>query len=209
MNLLYFANPMCSWCWGFSPVVMALQARRERYGLTVATGPLGASANRPMRDKDKAAVREHWQHVEELTGQPFDRSFFERERFVYDTEPACRALALLRSSYPALAPVFLQRLQERFYAHNDDITDPDRLAAIAGEFGQDPASFREELDDPRLAESVAAEWRQTASMGVTGYPMLLALDNGKAHVLAIGCQTLAHVEAQLSGIGTPGAAPDV
>ncbi|MEZ5825448.1 MAG: DsbA family protein [Geminicoccaceae bacterium] len=200
MNLLYFANPMCSWCWGFSPVVMALQAQRDKYDLTVATGPLGASNDKPMRDKDREAVREHWQHVHEMTGQPFDHGFFERETFIYDTEPACRALALLRASYPALAPVFLQRLQERFYAHNDDITDPDRLAAIAGDFGQDPTEFRRNLDDPQLIAALAHEWRQTASMGVTGYPMLLALKNGKAHALAIGCQSLDHVEEQLRGI---------
>lgn len=199
MELLYFANPMCSWCWGFSPVIQTLRSRHSgRFRLTVATGPLGRSTGEPMRDKDKQAVRKHWQHVIELTGQPFDVSFFDRDGFVYDTAPACRALALMRASYPALAPVFLHRLQERFYAFNDDITDPDRLSAIAGDFGQDVAEFRERLDDPALADAVHREWQQTVSMGVTGYPMLLAMNDGRAHALAVGCQTIEHVEHELA-----------
>jgi len=28
-HLIYFADPMCSWCWGFAPVIAQV---RERYG---------------------------------------------------------------------------------------------------------------------------------------------------------------------------------
>ena len=28
-NLVYFADPMCSWCYGFSPVITALAERFE------------------------------------------------------------------------------------------------------------------------------------------------------------------------------------
>ena len=129
IELLYFANPMCSWCWGFAPVARHLRdAYRDRTRLTVVMGALGRG-DRPMRDVDKAEVRRHWQHVAELTGQPFDHAFFEREGFVYDTEPACRGIALLRSRFPDLALDMLHRVQERFYACNEDITVPDTIAA--------------------------------------------------------------------------------
>ena len=197
MNLLYFANPMCSWCWGFAPVIQALQAKYPDLHWTVATGALGAASPKPMRQKDKDAISEHWRHVIELTGQPFDFAFFERTDFIYETRPACAALALIRAAYPALSTVFLHRLHERFYQFNDDITDMDRLSEIAAEFGQDRSKFRKELDNPDLKAAIQQEWEQTATMGVTGYPMLLAMNNGKAHMLAVGCQPLDKVEATL------------
>ena len=200
MELLYFANPMCSWCWGFAPVLRALEERHGELRLTVATGRLGVNGERPLREKDKNAIRERWQHVTELTGQPFDHAFFARQRFVYDTAPACRALALLRASYPALASSFLQRLHERFYAHNEDITDPAVLARLAADLGQDARAFEAGLADPQLSEAVEQEWRQTAELGVAGYPMLLALDEGRAHGVAVGYRPLEAVEEALEGI---------
>lgn len=187
VELLYFANPMCSWCWGFAPVMRELgETFQGRLSVTVATGSMGERQYRPMREQDKAAVREHWRHVEEMAGQPFDLRFFEREGFVYNTEPACRALALVRRHYPTLALPFLGRLQERFYARNEDITGRPVLQEAAAEFGIDAEEFDRAFDTSELAREVEQEWRTAAELGVTGYPTLLALSGRRPHVLTVG-----------------------
>jgi len=198
LELLYFANPMCSWCWGFQPVTRTLAERG--YPITLALGTLGADRARPMRDVDKATVREHWQHVVERTGQPFDFGFFDREGFVYDTEPPSRAIAVVRRHYPALAVPFLGRLQERFYASGQDITDPSVLRDAAGEFGIEPERFDRTFDDPATAAEVAAEWQQTAGLGVTGYPTLLALRPGRPAVVTIGWRPIDEILASLDAL---------
>lgn len=200
VQLLYFANPMCSWCWGFQPVIHALVERG--YAITVALGTLGADRARPMRDIDKATVREHWQHVIERTGQPFDFGFFEREGFVYDTEPPSRAIAVVRGRYPALAQPFLGRLQERFYSLGQDITDPAILREAASEFGIEPETFDAAFEAPATSAEIAAEWRQTAELGVTGYPTLLALQPGRPQVVTIGWRPLADVLAAVNALET-------
>lgn len=198
VQLLYFANPMCSWCWGFQPVIRSLA--EQGYPITVALGSLGADRARPMRDVDKAKVREHWQHVIERTGQPFDFGFFDREGFVYDTEPPSRAIAVVRRHYPALAMPFLGRLQERFYASGQDITDPSVLREAAGEFGIDAETFETGFTAPSTAAEIAAEWRQTAELGVTGYPTLLALQPGRPQVVTIGWRPASEVSATLASL---------
>ncbi len=184
VRLLYFANPMCSWCWGFQPVIHGLV--EMGYPITVALGTLGAERSRPMTAADKAKVREHWQHVLERTGQRFDFRFFDRAGFVYDTGPPSCALAVVRGRVPGLAVAFLGRLQERFYALGQDITDASVLRDAAGEFGIEPEIFNAAFMDPAIAAEVAAEWQQTAQLGVTGYPTLLALQEGKPQVVTIG-----------------------
>jgi putative protein-disulfide isomerase len=198
LQLLYFANPMCSWCWGFQPVIHSVAERG--HPITLALGSLGADRARPMRDIDKAKVREHWQHVVELTGQSFDFGFFERAGFVYDTEPPCRAIAIVRGRYPALALPFLGRLQERFYALGQDITNPTVLREAACEFGIDQEPFDAALRSPATAAEITAEWRQTAELGVTGYPTLLALPPGRPNVVTIGWRPAGEVLAALDGL---------
>lgn len=198
LELLYFANPMCSWCWGFQPVVRSLAERG--YSITVALGSLGADRARPMRNVDKATVREHWQHVVERTGQPFDFGFFDREGFVYDTEPPSRAIAVVRRHYPGLAVPFLGRLQERFYALGQDITEPLVLREAASEFGIAADQFDAAFRDPATAAEIATEWQQTARLGVTGYPTVLALRPGKPEVVTIGWRPLDDILASLDAL---------
>lgn len=186
IELLYFANPMCSWCWGFAPSLRALRETHPDLVVNLATGSLGAGRAAPMNEADKTDLREHWRKVRERSGQPFDFAFFTREGFVYDTEPPCRALALLRHRYPALATACLERLQERFYGHGEDITEPAVLRRVCGEFGIPGATFDAAFGDPTLAREVSREWEQTARLGVTGYPTLLALHRGRAQVLTVG-----------------------
>ena len=46
-----------------------------------------ADTGHGMDEATKASIREHWEHVRDASGQPFDFAFFDRPRFVYDTEP--------------------------------------------------------------------------------------------------------------------------
>jgi putative protein-disulfide isomerase len=198
VELLYFANPMCSWCWGFAPVIGCLA---ERHGdstrVTLALGALGRGQE-PMRPQDKASVRGHWEHVAELTGQPFDFAFFDREGFVYDTEPACRAVAAVRAERPDLALPYLHALQRAFYAEDRDVTEAGELRRLAEAVGYDGGeAFDATFAAPATRAAVAEEFAQTARLGVAGYPTLLALAGGRAHVLSLGCRPLADVEAAL------------
>ena len=82
-ELLYFVDPMCSWCWGFAPVIAQIA---ERYGgelpLRIFLGGLAVGVEKPLGDTGKAKIEEHWHHVEKESGQTFDYAFFDREGFV-------------------------------------------------------------------------------------------------------------------------------
>ena len=47
------------------------------------------------------------------------------------------------------------------------------------------------------------EFGQTAGLGVTGYPTLLALNAGRARVLSLGCRPLAEIEAAIAQLLEP------
>ncbi|GBD41331.1 hypothetical protein HRbin39_00710 [bacterium HR39] len=188
MELLYVANPMCSWCWGFQPALRHLQETLPDIPLTLALGGFDPRrAERPMDDAQRARVRGHWERVHVLTGQPFAWEVLEREGFVYDTRPASKAVLVMRTLWPALALTFFHRIQERFYALGGDPTDPAVLRACAvGEFGVDGADFDRLFHDPATDAALAREWADVAAIGVSGYPTLLALGAGRAVPVTVG-----------------------
>lgn len=176
-HLVYFADPMCSWCWGFAPVVAGLSAHfRERLPIALMMGGLRPGNRKAMTEQDKAYVRDHWTHVHKASGQPFDFAFFDRDHFVYDTEPACRAIVAMRRIDPDRTLDYLARVQRAFYAEGRDVTRPETLAELAGEAGAEPAAFAAALDSPECREETVRDFLTTQEVGVKGFPTLLAGD---------------------------------
>ncbi|NAT40088.1 disulfide bond formation protein DsbA, partial [Pseudomonas syringae pv. actinidifoliorum] len=83
-RLIYVMDPMCSWCWGFAPVAEALvaQARAAGVPLHLVMGGLRAESA-ALEPAKRRYILEHWQAVEEATGQTFRLEGALPEGFVY------------------------------------------------------------------------------------------------------------------------------
>jgi putative protein-disulfide isomerase len=174
-HLIYFADPMCSWCWGFAPVIAGISQRfGARLPIRLVLGGLRPGTTEPLDDKRKESLRTHWHHVHEASGQAFDDAFFSRTGFVYDTDPACRAVVIARRHSTDLALAVLHRLQEAFYAQNRDITNATELSAIAAELGMDRASFEAALAAEATRTETWQDYALSQRTGVTGFPTLIA-----------------------------------
>jgi putative protein-disulfide isomerase len=183
-RLVYFADPMCSWCYGFVPVITAIAERFEdRMGLQVVMGGLRAGNTAPLRDTDKAYIREAWTNVGTASGQHFDFSFFDRERFVYDTEPACRAVVAARRLLPRLTLPFLARVSEAFYAENRDMTSTEEISAVAEEAGFDPQVFTKAFLDADCRNETFRDFLSAQELGIQGFPTLIAGSPDKGYAL--------------------------
>jgi putative protein-disulfide isomerase len=199
-HLLYFADPMCSWCWGYSPTIAAIA---DRFGaalpIRLVLGGLRPGVTAPMREKDREMTRSHWEHVREASGQPFDFAFFARERFVYDTEPAARALVVMRRRGQETALAGLKRLHQAFYAENRDVTDPEVLAALAGELGFDPDAFRADFASEEAIAETRNDFAFAQAVGVRGFPTLIA-GNGRDNRYALVTYGYQACEATLGAL---------
>jgi len=199
-ELLYFADPMCSWCWGFLPSAKRLA---ERYGdrapLSLVMGGLHCGTQVPLEDGMKERIRGHWARVHEVTGQPFDEAFFERASFVYDTEPSCRAVVAARRVAPECALPVLERLHQAFYAENRDITDEGTLVALVAEhLGLSEARFGEIYDAEETLLETYGDFELARELGVRGFPTLIARKDCSLEVLTQGFAPLPQVEGPLA-----------
>lgn len=174
LHFIYFADPMCSWCWGFSPVVQTL---RRRYGdilpIRLVMGGLRPGTDQPMSQDARRQLRGHWVEIGELTGQPFGDGPLDLPGFLYNTDPAARAVVLARRTGAEVALDYLARLQGAFYAEGRNIVDPRVLAEIAAEFGFDTDAFRAALAEEALGQETWRDYAISQRAGVTGFPTLI------------------------------------
>lgn len=187
-QLLYFADPMCSWCWGFDPIWRAVRAEfSERLRPVLIMGGLRPYTETPMTAGDRMEVREHWTHVAEASGQPFDFAFFERKTFTYDTEPAARAVVTMGALQGAPAFTFFSAVQRAFYAENRDVTAEAVLLELAQAEGADPAEFLSVFASPEAQKETLAHFQAAQRLGVSGFPTLVATNaEGEGEAVAAG-----------------------
>ena len=198
-QLIYFADPMCSWCWGFSPVMTRLlDTYGSRFSLHMIMGGLRAGNTAAMDDEQKGYIRGHWEHVAERSGQPFDWAFFDQDGFVYDTEPACRAVVTARNLDPNLSYAMMHSVQKAFYAEGRDVTSADVLSEIAGAVGLSAGTFRTAFDTEDARNFTAQDFQTTQQVGVPGFPtLLLGKEDEDLMVLANGYQEYDGIAARL------------
>jgi len=205
MKLIYVADPMCSWCYGFGKEMTALKDKHPELALSIMVGGVRAGATDILDEEGKQFRLGHWARVEELSGLPFNRAaFLGRANFVYDTEPICRAVVAARNAAPGadLLAVF-RALQRAFYVDGLDTTDGRVLAGVAS------AALRElghavGADDfyaiwaaPSTITDTKADFVAARALGVRSFPALL-LDNGRqVSVVSAGYAPVAELERAL------------
>jgi len=203
-HILLFADPMCSWCWGFQPELKKLiSILNNRAQFHVVMGGLRPYTSESWQGEMQTYVHHHWQEVQKKTGQPFDYARMNDDHFIYDTEPACRAVACARELNPEMGLAVYHDLQREFYARGQDITDTDIICEIVANTGVDKEKFLKLFTGPAGRELVEFDFNQTRAFGVKGFPSIVCADDGQYAFLTLGYRTFdamqGDVEAWLNG----------
>jgi putative protein-disulfide isomerase len=201
MRLLYFADPLCSWCYGFGPELEKLLARHEGAGIDLVMGGLRPYNREPMSEAFRSMLREHWRHVHEASGLTFSEKILGRGEFVYDTEPACRAVVTARALAPERAFAYLKAIQRAFYQEGRDMTNAGELADLAAAAGYNRAHFAEGFDSPAMSAATRNDFATTQSMEVAGFPTLALRHGAGLFLVTSGFAPADVLEERIAEIG--------
>ncbi|AFM13145.1 DsbA family protein [Turneriella parva] len=201
-RLYYFADPMCSWCYGFAPVFDRLRAAYARdLDIRLVMGGLrpGTLAE-PMTPARARLMRQHWREVAKMTGQPFEDDIFKRDDFVYDTEPAAKAVIVMERLAPEHAYDYYHEIQRGFYAHSQDITSAEVLANFARRFGVSATDFAAAFTGEEAHKETWGQFTFSASLGVKGFPALVLEEDGQFMLVMRGYQPFEEISVTLAKV---------
>ncbi len=193
----YIGDPMCSWCWGLSPTVGAVEAfcKAEGIQFSITMGGLRAGGGDLWAAAFKDFLGNEWRRIAQTTGQPFGFTLLDAAHFDYDTEPSCRAVATAKllqgRNHLATSTVlkFFSAVQHKFYVEGQDPKVADFYASICASLALDFSEFRAVFDSAEALEAVQQEFVRCRQWGVRSFPTLLLEHNGKIEPLAEGFVT--------------------
>jgi len=137
--------------------------------------------------KDLSAfLQKEWQKVEQLSGQYFKYDLLANHSFVYDTEPACRAVITMRRVAPEFTFHYFKALQKAFYSENKDITDTTTLIELTEEFDINHEVFKKEFVSQNLRLITLNEFNYSSKIGISSFPTIGIQKGEQINILAKG-----------------------
>lgn len=195
-------DPICSHCWALEPVLRRLE---EQYGdyfnfHTVMGGLLEKWGDEPIDPANgisgPADVAGHWREVGEQTRMPIDGSLM-YDNPVQSSYPPSRVFKVIQNENKALAHVFLRRAREAVFAFNQNISEETVLIEIVNKLGLDGEKILKDAELPSGQESLNEDFGLAASLGATGFPTIVMVNEENKGVKIVGGRPL---EYYVSGL---------
>ena len=188
-EIVYIGDPMCSWCWGFASVIDSIHKDfNHEAPLSIILGGLHAYDDFPMSKDYKNDIRHHWEDVNRATGAVFDYRFFDRDGFILDTEPACRAVVTIRKIKPDFVLSFYESISRSFYSENKDTTVLKTFKPLIKQVGIDFEEFDQKFNSSQIKEETKSDFQFSKKIGVTGFPTVLVKEGERLALLTAGYQ---------------------
>ena len=185
-TLIYFGDPMCSWCYGFSPEFSQVVATLEnKIDVELVMGGLRPYNTETMTDLGDF-LKHHWEEVGKRSGQPFGYDILKKSDIVYDTEPACRAVVAVREMDPLLEFSFFKAVQTAFYFKNKNPNLTETFVELAGQFDLDKIEFKKLFESEEMKNAVREDFSRSAEMGVRGFPTVVLKNEDGLFLLSNG-----------------------
>ncbi len=195
MEFRYYFDPLCGWCYASAPALAGLAAENtgalsmHPIGLFVGARPVSSIADHAWSND---------QRIELLTGQRFSEAYHQDVLLapdgILDAWPLTLALTAMAEMNRTLEPDLLREMQLARYVDGRDTSKVDEVAKIAVQFAAknnlalDHENFADRLNNDtalraRALDRIRQAQREMQVLGVRGVPFLVAVVDGKHHVL--------------------------
>jgi putative protein-disulfide isomerase len=188
MKLYYVHDPMCSWCWGFSPTRQIVRENLpDGIEWISLLGGLAPDSDESMTDETKGYVQKAWRTIQErIPGTEFNFDFWNKCAPRRSTYPACRAVIAARNTSADSELSYILALQKAYYLRAMNPSDTDTHLTLANELGLDASVFEQHLLDPKTHQTLLDEIAFARSIGGDSFPSLIIVDaQNQAHSLKI------------------------
>lgn len=190
-RLIYVFDALCGWCYGFSPVIMAVfENFSDRLVPEVISGGLILGNRVGPVGVVGSFIETAYKTVEETTGITFGEPFLknvERGELILDSEKPAIGLAVLRSYDPAKVLQFAHEIQNAIKFDGKNPNEDELYRYIAVNHGYDPDEVSHKLKEEDYKQMAYYDFALAKQLKITSYPAaLVQTDELKFFLVARG-----------------------
>lgn len=205
-TIYYVYDPLCSWCYGFSPVIKKTKTiYKDQFNFEVISGGMQSGE----RKQPVSAIRDYlkgaYKDVTARTGVEFGDKFMEvleeGERML-DSIPPSIALSIVKDLKPEQALNFAASIQEAIYFDGFDWNSVDAYLPYIKDYDLDAEDFKSKFSEPYYMEKTLEDFKLAANFGVTGFPSVILKKDDKYYLIAQGFIPFEQLDATIKQVLT-------
>ena len=191
IRIIVFADPVCTWCWGSSPIVRALEYRygehiEIEYRMAVMIDDIATYNNRRLQiggediELSNRNILAHWLEASATHGMPVERHNFHLfSREFRSTAPHCKAYIAATHCCPVnsngdkehrMAKHYLRRIQEATAAEAIHTANPEVLIELSAVCGFNPQDIREAMESQEVNREFRLQHEIAQNYGIESTP---------------------------------------
>ena len=182
-ELIFIVDPMCSWCWGFHPIIEELRQKQSQgYKFSLLMGGLRTTGQMSWDSQSKAYLAQNWNNVSAKTGQRFTHTLLNKPTFDYNTYPSCKAVITVRELWGEVAAFeYIGSIQKAFYVDARDITS---IEILTSHITQDKEKFLDFYNLKQAEQLMQHDFSKARSMGANAFPSTIKIDS-EGHMVCL------------------------
>jgi len=174
ISLFYIHDPMCSWCYGFKPVLELLHKNLEHImDIKYVLGGLAKDNDQPMSDSMKKQIKLNWKRIEEtIPNTKFNYNFWNLCVARRSTYPACRAVIATSKQDSNLEKSMIKLIQQAYYLDAMNPSDYDVLYALSKKLKLDHNKFTYDIHSEEVHNELMSQIQFCRDIGADSFPSL-------------------------------------
>jgi putative protein-disulfide isomerase len=189
-RLLYFFDPLCGWCYGFSPVIKQIaEEGKDSLEVEAITGGMMTGEREGPLGQFSSYILGAIPRVEEFTGVKFGEGYkkmiSDSNHFSSSVKPSI-AVNVAKLLKPEIGVAFASEILNIHFAEGYDLNADETYNVLAERFGFNGDEFLMAMKDDRNKRITEQEFERTQRFGVSGFPCLVAERNGQYYLVSSG-----------------------
>lgn len=202
IKILYVYDPLCGWCYGFTPVMQLLQKKYyNRYDFEIISGGMVTGSREGAITHIAPYISQAYKRVEDMTGIKFGEKFLQEllwdAKYIMSSVKPSEALAAFKHFKPELAIDFAHDIQHAFYHDAKSLNVNSTYSELAAKYSIAISEFEKILSDNATKQLALQEFRIADSLKVQGFPAVFVIINNRATQISSGYTDISTLEKNL------------
>lgn len=204
-TVLYVFDPLCGWCYGFSPVMVKLYENyKDNIEFDVISGGMVVGDRIGPLGEKAAYIIEAYKVVEQKMGVKFGDEYvnkvLEEGTAIQTSIPASKLLVAFKSLNESQGVLFAHELQNALYV---DGVHPDNMEGLLEKcdtFGVSKEDIRTIANSKEVEGAMNHDFELSSRLGVTGFPTVFVIKDNTINVIARGADSYENVSGRLTDL---------
>lgn len=190
-EIIYVFDPLCGWCYGFSPVIkQAYDTYKDKADFKVITGGMIIGDQIGPIGRIAEFLKGATARVTERTGAKCSKLFLdtiltEETQILSSVEPSIAA-QICKVEKPDRIFDFMTELHKDIYISGLKTAIPTDYVRLAKKMGFDENKFMNELNENKFKQLAMQDFQVAGALGVDSYPAVLMRIDGVVRELTRG-----------------------